>query len=496
MKDFDDASTSITQKLPHPLIALLPILVLMALMALVVRLFGADALGGASQTALLTASGVCVLLSTIVCHTPWKSFSTAIRDTIGGGAEAIVILLVIGMLSGAWMISGTVPTLICYGVQIMSPRFFLFTTCIICSVVSVLTGSSWTTIATLGVALMGIGTVLGIPTAMTAGAIISGAYFGDKISPLSDTTVLAASTAGTDLFTHIRYMLGTTIPSMTICLIIFFILGFTVTPESGIDVAAYINGLKSTFHITPWTMVVPVLTAVLIARRAPALITLFISALIGGLAAIVLQPHILADIATTAGGNASFPLLKGFLVTLFGPTAIDTGNPLLNDLVSTGGMAGMTDTVWLILCALTFGSTMVAGGMLKSITLTLIRGIRSTVGLVGSTVATGLVMNLTCSDQYLSIILTCNMYKGVYHDKGYENRLLSRSTEDAVTVTSVLVPWNSCGMTQSAVLGIPTLIYLPFCFFNLLSPLMSVVMAAIGWRIHRNPTTQPTETGN
>lgn len=470
-------------ELPSPAIALLPIIVLIGLMVIVVHIFGSDALNGGSQIALLTASAVCVALTLFVSKKSWASVSTAMKETIGSASEPIIILLIIGMLSGAWMISGTVPTLIAYGVQIMSPRFFLFTTCLICAVVSVLTGSSWTTIATLGVALMGIGTVLGLPTPMTAGAIISGAYFGDKISPLSDTTVLASSTAGTDLFTHIRYMLGTTVPSMTICLVIFFILGFTVTPESGIDVSSYISGLKGAFAISPWTLIVPLITALLIARRTPALVTLFLSALAGGIAALILQPHLLMEIA---GADATWPLLKGLFQTLFGSTSIETGNDLLNDLVSTGGMAGMLNTVWLILCALTFGSTMVAGGMLQSITMMLIRGIKGTVGLVGSTVATGVVMNLTCSDQYLSIILTANMYKNVYKEKGYESRLLSRSTEDAVTVTSVLIPWNSCGMTQSAVLGVPTLIYLPYCFFNYISPLMSVLVAALGWNIKRH----------
>lgn len=479
-------TTGYAQRLPHPLVALLPIVFLMALMGLMVHLFGANTLDGASQTALLTAAALCVALSRLVCHTPWKAIAQNIGTTIGSAAEAIVILLLIGMLSGSWMISGVVPTLICYGVQVMSPQFFLFSSCLICSVVSVLTGSSWTTIATLGVALMGIGTVLGLPQAMTAGAIISGAYFGDKISPLSDTTVLASSTAGTGLFEHIRYMLGTTVPTMLIALTAFFVMGFAIVPESGINVAEYVDGLQATFHITPWTLVVPICTALLIVKRAPALVTLFVSALMAGIAALILQPHILTSIAAQANYGSSLPMLQGMLISLFGPTATETGNALLNDLVATGGMAGMTNTVWLILCALTFGSTMVAGGMLQSITLMLIRGIRGTVGLVGSTVATGLVMNLTCSDQYLSIILTANMYKDVYRDKGYEARLLSRSTEDAVTVTSVLVPWNSCGMTQSAVLGVPTLLYLPFCFYNLLSPLMSVIIAALGWKIRRN----------
>ena len=413
---------------------------------------------------------------------PWQYFIDSLKKTIGTTSEAIMILLVIGMIGGSWMAGGVVPTLICYGLEVLSPKFFLFCSCIICAIVSVLTGSSWSTIATIGVALMGIGTMLGISQAWTAGAIISGAYFGDKISPLSDTTVLASSVSGTELFTHIKYMLGTTVPSFLISLAIFLVAGLLMGVASVTTVEAGIEGLHSAYNITPWTLIVPLLTGLLIAKRVPSLATLFISALAGVASALILQPHVVAEIA---GDSTIAGYIKGSSIIIFGSTGIETGNEMLNDLVSTGGMAGMMDTVWLILCALCFGATMVAGRMLESITGALVKHIKRTGSLVTSTVASGLLMNLTTSDQYLSVILTASTFKDIYRKMGYESRLLSRTTEDSVTVTSVLIPWNTCGMTQSTVLGVATIAYLPYCFFNLISPLMSIIMAFIGFKIYR-----------
>lgn len=464
-------------KMPSAAVAFLPLIVLIAMVFGMVHMFGSDSLAGPSQLALLTATGMAMAIATLGCHVKWKEIERQIEHTVGSTAVSILILLVIGLLSGSWMISGVVPTMICYGIELMSPKFFLLCTCLICSIVSILTGSSWTTIATIGVALMCIGTALGIPNTWTAGAIISGAYFGDKISPLSDTTILAASTSEVPLFTHIRYMLGTTMPSMTISLVIFAIAGFVLKPNGDIDASVYSDGLRSVFHISPQTLIVPIFTGILIARKVPSLVTLLLGSLAAAVYALIAQPEVLASI----GGGSSFAsLVKGDLIALFGSTSISTGTPELDELVSTSGMAGMLDTVWLILCALLFGAIMVAGGMLKSITELIIRGIRNTVGLVSSTVATGLIMNLTTCDQYLSIILTGNMFREAYHRQGCEDRLLSRTTEDAVTVTSVLIPWNSCGMTQATVLGIATTAYLPYCFFNLISPLMSITMSIIG----------------
>lgn len=468
-----------TRPNPHPLIAVIPVVVLIVFLAIVITLFGSDSLSGGSQMALLMGTAVCVAISMSVYRVPWHTFEEQMKATIGEVSVTLLILLCVGMLSGSWMISGIVPTLIYYGVQIMSPQFFLVSTCVICALVSLLSGSSWTTIATIGVALLGIGHALGVSEAWTAGAIVSGAYFGDKMSPLSDTTILASSSTGTDLFEHIRYMMFTTIPTFLITLVIFFVTGIGGSGGVKVDVQQYIDGLSHTFHISLWTLLVPVLTGVLIARRVSSLIVLFVSSLMAGLVALVLQPHVLCEIA----GNDS--LTRGLAMTYYGPTAVDTGDASLNELISTGGMAGMLNTIWLILCAMCFGAAMVASGMIESLTQVIVRWVRSRVSLVTSTVGTGIFLNIATGDQFISIVLTADVYKEVYGAQGYESRLLSRTCEDSATVTSVLIPWNTCGMTQATVLGVPTLTYLPYCFFNLLSPLMSILMAAIGWKIVR-----------
>ncbi len=474
-------------------------MVLIGLLGIVISLFGSDALSGGSQVALLMGLAVCVFISMVFYHVPWQAFEQQIAKTLGGVAVTILILLAVGMLAGSWMVSGIVPTLIYYGVQLLSPQLFLLCACVICALVSLLSGSSWTTIATIGVALLGISHALGINEAVAAGAIISGAYFGDKMSPLSDTTILASSTTGVDLFTHIRYMMFTTMPAFTITLIIFTAMGFGLANDCEVHVHQYTEGLSATYNISLWTLIVPVLTAILIARRVPSLIVLFLSAMMAGIMALILQPHILMQIGAPSNlpplGSAAFvagaekelgevaALIKGLAITFYGETSIDTGYSELNELVSTGGMTGMLNTIWLILCAMCFGAVMVASGMIESITRVVISWVRSRVGLVASTASTGLFLNITTGDQFISIVLTANMFQNVYERQGYEARLLSRTAEDSATVTSVLVPWNTCGMTQSTVLGVPTIAYLPYCFFNILSPVMTIVVAAIGWKI-------------
>lgn len=466
-------------KRPHPLVAAVPVMVLIALLAVVIVLFGSDSLTGGSQIALLMGTAVCICISMAVYKVPWRRFEHHITETIGGVSVMLLILLCVGMISGTWMISGIVPTLIYYGVQIMSPQFFLVSTCLICALVSLLSGSSWTTIATIGVALVGIGDALGVSEAWTAGAIISGAYFGDKMSPLSDTTILASSATGTDLFEHIRYMMYTTVPTFIITLIIFLFAGLGHGSEAEMQTEFYTEGLARTFNISLWTLLVPVVTGVMIARRMPSLVVLFLSSLMAGGMAVLLQPHILQEIA----GNDC--LTHGLAITFYGATHVDTGYEALNELVSTGGMAGMLNTIWLILCAMCYGGAMVASGMIGSLTQVIVSWVRSRLSLVSSTVGTGIFFNITTGDQFISIVLNANMYKDVYRKQGYESRLLSRTTEDAATVTSVLIPWNSCGMTQSTVLGVSTLTYLPYCFFNYLSPLMSILIAALGWKIKK-----------
>lgn len=471
-------------KIPSPLLSLVPILVLVTLLFVTIHTFGSDALSGGSQVVLLTATAVCCLIAMGYSKVRWKAIELAMVNNISGVATALIILLIIGALSGSWMISGVVPTLIYYGMQIIHPSFFLASTCIICAIVSVMTGSSWTTIATIGIALLGIGQAQGFEDGWIAGAIISGAYFGDKISPLSDTTVLASSVTDTPLFKHIKYMMITTVPSMIITLTIFTIAGFAHEATATDQIAMYSASLRETFHISLWLLIVPVITGILIAKRIPSIITLFISATLAGIFALFFQPHLLQEISGLPVQDMQSQF-KGLIMTFYGSTQVQTGNPDLNDLVSTRGMSGMMNTIWLIICAMCFGGAMTASGMLGSITSVFIRFMKRTVGLVASTVASGLFLNICTADQYISIILTGNMFKDIYQKKGYESRLLSRTTEDSVTVTSVLIPWNTCGMTQATILGVATFTYLPYCFFNLISPLMSITVAAIGFKIKR-----------
>ena len=469
----------------HPLVSMIPVVVLIGLLVVMIILFGSDSLSGGSQIALLIGLAVCVSISMLFYKVPWKTFEDQMTKTMGGIAVTLLILLSVGMLAGSWMISGIVPTLIYYGVQILSPKFFLVSACIICSLVSLLSGSSWTTVATIGVALLGVGHALGIADAWTAGAIISGAYFGDKMSPLSDTTILASSTTGVDIFDHIRYMTHTTVISMGLALVIFLVAGLGHSGAGAVNVDLYTHGLEKTFNISLWTLLVPLLTGILIVRKVPSLIVLFASSIMAGIVALALQPHILTQIAGDASLSGAMALIRGVAITFFGATSVETGYSALNDLVSTGGMAGMLNTIWLIICAMCFGATMVASGMLESITRVIINAVKSRFGMVSSTVGTGILLNLTTGDQFISIVLTADMFKEVYDKMGYERRLLSRTTEDAATVTSVLVPWNTCGMTQATVLGVPTLVYLPYCFFNLLCPFVTMAVAAVGWKIKK-----------
>ena len=469
---------------PSPLVSILPIVVLIALLFFTIRLLGSDALGGGSQVCLLVATALCVLVGMAGYGVDWKAYDHAITQNIAGVSTALIILLIIGSLSAAWMLSGVVPTLIYYGVQIIHPQFFLLSSCLICAAISVMTGSSWTTIATIGIALMGIGRAEGFDEGWTAGAIISGAYFGDKVSPLSDTTVLAASSTGTPLFTHIRYMLFTTIPSMATSLAVFLVAGLMHDPGPPAEMMAFTDTLADRFHISPWVLVVPVLTGVMIARKVPSIITLFLSTMLAAVCMLLFQPEIVREIAGEGMSEAD-TLLKGTLLSLCTSTGLETGNDVLNELVATRGMAGMLGTVWLILCAMCLGGAMSASGMLESITSLFVRLAGRLSTMVASTVGCGLFLNLATADQYISIILTGNIFRDIYRQNGYETRLLSRTTEDAVTVTSVLIPWNTCGMTQATILNVSTFAYLPYCVFNYVSPLMSILVAATGFKIYR-----------
>ncbi len=428
--------------------------------------------------ALLVATAFCVCIGIALRLICWNDFERAISDKVGGVSSAIIILLLIGALGGAWMVSGVVPTIIYYGMEMMSPKWFLVSACLISALVSVLTGSSWTTVATIGIALMGIGQALGFEEAWIAGAVISGAYFGDKISPMSDTTVLASSTVGTPLFTHIRYMLYTTVPTFLITLTIFTIVGLGQGEVVTSHVATVQQALQQTFFISPWLIIVPVLTLLLIMMRLPSMVVLFLATLLGVVAAVWCQTHLLDVIAGTDHEGLA-QRVRGAFIIVYGSTDLDTGVPDLNALVATRGMAGMLNTIWIILCAMAFGAAMTATRMLDSIMQALLRLVRGTVSLVASTAFSGMFLNTICADQYLSIILTATMFSDTYKKNGYESRLLSRTCEDSATVTSVLIPWNTCGMTQANVLGVSTLVYAPYCFFCYLSPIMTILAATL-----------------
>lgn len=459
-----------------------------ALLVVVIKIFGADALEGGSQVALLFTSGIVVAISMLFYRVPWKDFEDAISNNIKAVGVSIVILLLIGAVAGSWMVSGVVPTMIYYGMKVILPEIFLFATCCICALISVMTGSSWTTIATVGVALIGIGTVQGYEPGWIAGAIISGAYFGDKVSPLSDTTVLASSSAGTPLFTHIRYMMITTIPSFIIALIIFLIVSLCHEVPAQKAMETFSIDLKNTFTISPWLLSVPLLTSLLIIKKVPAIATLFVASVLAGIAAFFFQPHILYSVAHESMvmdvSNLSFvDGFEGLFVSFYGETNIISGNQQLDELIHTNGMTGMLHTIFLIISAVVFGGVLVGSGMLQSLTEILLKMVSKRLSIVTATVGTGIFSDMVTGDQYLSIILTSNLYKKLYKDRGYDSCLLSRSVEDSATVVSVLIPWNSCGMTQATVLQVSTLTYLPYCFFNILSPFMSIFIAAIGYKI-------------
>ncbi len=462
-------------------LALIPMAVLAVMLSLVIKVFGSDSIAGGSQVSLLVASSVAALLSITVCRCKWSALENAIIENIRTSASAIIMLLLIGAIASTWMLSGVVPTLMYYGLQIIHPKMFLAVACLICMVVAVVTGSSWTTIGTIGVALMGVGEAQGFSEGWVAGAIISGAYFGDKVSALSDTTVLASTTARVPLFEHIKYVSITTIPSFIIAVLIFAVVSFLHTTDASAQVEELSNVLQRSFNISAWLLLVPIITLVLIAKRLPSLVTLFISVVIACVAMVVAQP----DIVQSVGGNGDFSTFKALLTVCSSSTSVETGNATINELVATSGMHGMLDTIWLVLCAMCFGGVMAGSGMLAAITKLFAKFVYRTASVVASTLGMGIFANMVTADQYISIIITGNTFRDLYKKRGLEGRLLSRSIEDTATVTSVLVPWNSCGMTQSTVLGVATITYLPYCLFNLISPVMSLLTAIVGYKIYR-----------
>ena len=530
--------------------ALIPITVLIGLLVLNVWIYQDSASLGPNQIALLIAAATAAVVGFFL-NIPFTRMLEGVQKSIASALKAILILLLIGSLIGTWMISGIVPAMIYYGLQILNAQVFLFAAVVICSIVSVATGSSWSTVGTVGVALLGIGNALGISPAMTGGAIISGAYFGDKISPLSDTTNLAAAMAGTELFTHIKYMLLTTVPSIVITLGIFLAIGYSAESAAPAGQSeSLLAAFDEKFNLTPVLFIVPAIVFGLVIYKVDAVAALFVGAMLGGVCAIIFQPSVIttvADLPSPPGNVESIhdsdnpsdarlpPYWKRSYVALVNALADETSvvseseidslneqlataqlasaqqqtdNPDLTaeqfekskiqlteafpqlegkiaaaGLMKGKGMAGMLTTIWLIICAMTFGGVMEACGLLQRITNSLLTFVNSTGSLIATTTGSCMFLNLTASDQYLAIVVPGRMFRETYEERGLAPENLSRTLEDAGTVTSVLVPWNTCGAFQSATLGVATLAYAPFCFFNWISPLMTMLHGFVGWKI-------------
>ena len=471
-----------TNKTAQLLLALTPLVVLMLLLWFNVGyVFGDDALSGSNQVILMLSAFVAAAIG-IANGTKVEAVFEQIKNNVHDTTQAIFILILIGGLAGTWLIGGIVPAMIYYRLDLINVQFFLPTAVIISALVSLSTGSSWSTTATVGIALMGIGQTIGLNPAIVAGAVISGAYFGDKLSPLSDTTNLAPAMAGTDLFSHIRYILYTTIPSLIISLILFTILGWSAGDAAmdAAEIATVQSLLKESFTITPWLFVVPVGVIVLIARKIDALVAISIGIFGGLMMALLFQGSLLESL-----GSGQFPMYEVAMRSVYGSIAIPSDHPILSDLLSTAGMGGMLGTVWLILSAMAFGGAMEAAGFLATITSAIVSLARGTASLITSTLVACGVLNITASDQYLAIVVPGRMFKDVYRERGLAPENLGRTLEDSGTVTSVLVPWNTCGAYQSSVLGVATGEYFMYAFFNLISPLMTLVYAWVGIRIKR-----------
>lgn len=515
------------KKKPGFLIALLPIIVLVGLLVFNVKIYGEDATYGPNQIALIIAAAAATIIG-LGLGFNWEEMQKGMVKSIKSSLPAILILLLIGALAGTWMISGVVPTMIYYGLKILNPTIFLVAACIVSAVVAIATGSSWSTIATVGLALLGIGTVLGIHVGVVAGAIISGAYFGDKMSPLSDTTNLAPAMAGSDLFTHIRYMAWTTVPSIIITLIIFLIWGFTIeTKVSNEGVSDILALLESRFYISPILFIVPAIVIFLIVKKVSAIPALLIGSILGAIAAVIFQPEVVKYIAGESG-DYLYAAYKTTIDSMFGGISLlgndhsayselveanpDTYKALLSTvqfdspeyielldkdpkkyesihkLFASKGMEGMMNTIWLIVCAMAFGGAMEACGLLQKITKTVVSFVKSTGSLIATTAGTCVFFNATASDQYLAIVVPGRMFADTYKDRGLAPENLSRTLEDSGTVTSVLFPWNTCGAAQSSVLSVATGEYWMYCFFNLISPVMTVIYGYFNIKIRRLKT--------
>lgn len=462
-------------------LALTPLLLLVILLGINVFYFGDASLDGSNQFILLIGGFLAALVG-FYQKVSYEDMMDAVSNNLKSTSGSLLILLMVGALSGSWLISGIIPSMIFYGIKILNPTVFLAASVVICALISIATGSSWTTSATVGIALIGVGNAMGVPVGMTAGAIISGAYFGDKMSPLSDTTNLAPVMAGGELFSHIRYMTYTTIPSIVITLIVFIVLSLGLEVNGAVETESLNAAIQERFFISPILFIVPVLVVLMIVKKTPPLIALLAGTLLGGVVALIFQPSLVASI--TGAHSLNFENgYKGMLTAFTTDVSVSTSNEALNDLFNSGGMAGMLGTIWLIICAMVFGGVMEAIGALNRITQSLLSLAESTFGLFASTVASCLAINLTASDQYLAIVVPGKMFSKAYKDRGLAPENLSRTLEDSGTVTSALIPWNTCGAYHSSVLGVPVFEYFIFAVFNYVSPFVTLTFAALNIKI-------------
>ncbi|MFT4819590.1 MAG: NhaC family Na+:H+ antiporter [Candidatus Pseudothioglobus sp.] len=477
-----------TLKTPTLFDALIPVIFLISMLALSVYLYGDNSSYGANQIALILSAGLAALIGVKNGH-GWKTIEAGIVKGISAALGAILILLAVGSLIGTWILSGTVPTMIYYGLQIMHPSFFYVAACAICILVSISIGSSWTTAGTIGVALIGISQGLGLSLEMTAGAIISGAYFGDKMSPLSDTTNLAPAVAGTELFTHIRHMVWTTVPSISISLLLFLIIGLSHGgSDQAINLDATLVILDAYFAISGWALLPLIIVLAMAARGLPAFPTIMTGALVGGIFAAVLQPEAIARFVGESGGESAWIVtVNAVWQALFNGFAIDTPNAAVNELLSRGGMSSMLNTVWLILCALTFGAVLEHTGLLQRLVIAALTMVTSTGSLIVTVICTCIGINIVAADQYIAIVLAGRMYKAEFKRRDLDPRNLSRTLEDSATITSPLIPWNTCGAYMAGTLGVATLAYLPFCFFNLINPVVAAIYGIYNIKIEMLP---------
>ena len=462
-------------------VALLPIIFLVLLLSINVFIYGDDSLNGTNQF-ILILSGLFGASIGFIYEVSYKKILTSISNSVKSVTGALLILLFVGALAGTWMISGIIPAMVYYGLKILDPNIFLPACIIICSIISVATGSSWTTSATVGIALVGIGKALGIPAGMVGGAVIAGAYFGDKLSPLSDTTNLAAAVTKVDLFKHIKYLTYTTIPSISITLIVFIILGFLQVSDGTTDNTYLLNAISEKFNISLALFLVPLLVLIMIVKKTPPLIALVIGTLVGALFSLIFQPQIISELSSVTNSS----LIDSYIVimnTITGEINIETNNEILNDLFSTGGMLGMMNTIFLVIGTMVFGGVMDAIGALKTISKALLKLADNTFKLFASTVASCLALNVSASDQYLSIVVSGKMFEKAFEDKGLAPENLSRTLEDSATVTSALIPWNSCGAYHSSVLGVSVGEYFIYAIFNWISPFMTLLYAALRIKI-------------